>query len=163
MTTRFMQKPDRSRSGFLLVVALLLTTLVALIALGLLGVRKGSYASSRAAVTSVQARALARSGLNDIWVKLGKDPFFPTGIGDEQEVFSYQEEVKDDTDRLVGSYDVKVDRKYRRSHEVVLLESTGRVGGLNSDSTTFTIYAELSTNSSDFGFKVWEEGTTPKL
>lgn len=153
----------KKSSGFLIVVALLLTVLVALIALGLLGIRKGSYASSRAAVSTVQARALARSGLNDIWVKLGKDPFFPTGIGDEQDVFSYQEEVKDDADRAVGSYFVKVNRKYRQSHQVILLESTGRVGGLDADSTTFTIYAELSIKSDDFGFKVWEEGTIPKL
>lgn len=144
-------------------VALLLTVLVAMIALGLLGIRKGSYSSSRAAVNSVQARALARSGLNDIWIKLGKDPFFPTGIGDEQDIFAYREDVRDTGDRVVGSYAVKVNRKYRISHQVVLLESTGRVGGLNSESATFTIYAELSTLPDDFGFKVWEEGTIPRL
>lgn len=153
----------RNPRGFLLVVALLLTALVAMIALGLLGIRKGSYASSRAAVSSVQSRALARSGLNDIWSKIGKDPFFPTGIGDEQEVFSFQEEVSDSGGQVVGEYTVKVDRRYRISHEIILLESTGRVGGLSSDSAGYTIYAELSIKADDFGFKVWEEGTTPKL
>lgn len=153
----------KRQNGFLLVVALLLTVLVAMIALGLLGIRKGSYSSSRAAVSSVQARALARSGLNDIWVKLGKDPFFPTGIGDEQDIFAYREDVVDSSGKIVGSYAVKVNRKYRITHQVILIESTGRVGGLNADSSAYTIYAELSTKSDDFGYKVWEEGTTPKL
>ena len=149
--------------GFLLVTALLLTVLVAIIALGLLGIRRGSYAGSRAAVREVQARALARSGLNDIWIKLSKDPFFPTGIGDDQEQFSYREEVFNENGESVGTYTVRVNRAYRVSHEVVLLESTGRVGKLSAHSASHTIYAELSTKSGDFEFKVWEEGVTPRL
>lgn len=149
--------------GFLLVAALLITVLVAIIALGLLGIRRGSYASSRAAVREVQARALARSGLNDIWAKLSKDPFFPTGIGDDQEQFSYREEVFNESGDSVGTYTIRVDRGYRVSHDVILLESTGRVGKLSADSASHTIYAELSTGSGDFEFKVWEEGVTPRL
>lgn len=144
-------------------MALLITVLISVIALGLLGIRRGSYASSRAVVNSVQARALARSGLNDIWVKLSKDPFFPTGIGDDQEQFSYREEVFNQAGESVGTYSVKVDRAYRVSLNVIRLESTGRVGGLSKDSSTHTIYAELNTESGDFDFKVWQEGTTPRL
>jgi hypothetical protein len=144
-------------------MALLITVLIALIALGLLGIRRGSYASSRAVVNSVQARALARSGLNDIWVKLSKDPFFPTGIGDDQEQFSYREEVTNSRNEIVGSYTVKVDRTFRRTLNVVRIESTGRVGGLTENSSTHTIYAELSTDAGDFAFKVWQEGTKAKL
>ncbi len=155
MTTR--------NKGFLLVLALLITVLIAVIALGLLGIRRGSYASSKAVINSVQARALARSGINDIWVKLSNDPFFPTGIGDEQEQFSYREEVRDSNDEVVGTYTVKVDRAYRRTLEVVRLESTGRVGGLKAESSTHTIYAELSTKPGDFTLKVWQEGTTPRI
>ena len=156
-------KRSPQRRAFLLVTALLLTVLVAIIALGLLGIRRGSYASSRAAVREVQARALARSGLNDIWVKLSKDPFFPTGIGDDQEQFSYREEVFDNAGESVGTYSIKVDRGYRRTHDVIRLESTGRVGGLTAESATHTIYAELATQSGDFEFRVWEEGVTPRL
>lgn len=156
-------RPEKSDRGFLLVAALLLTIFVAIIALGLLGIRRGSYASSKAAVNSVQARALARSGLNDIWIKLTKDPFFPTGIGDEQTQFTYREEVVDDGGRIVGSYLVRVDRQFRRSLEIVRIESTGRVGGLSEESSSHTIYAELSIKPGDYGFKVWHEGTTPRL
>jgi len=153
----------RNERAFLLVAALLLTVLVAIIALGLLGIRRGSYASSKALVNSVQARALARSGMNDIWVKLSKDPFFPTGIGDDQEQFSYREDILDLDGDPAGSYTVKVDRTYRRSLNIVRLESTGRVGGLTEESSTHTIYAELYTRPGDFEFKVWEEGTYPRL
>lgn len=144
-------------------MALMLTVLVAIIALGLLGVRRGSYRSSRAALNAVQARALARSGMNDIWVKLSKDPFFPTGIGDDQTQFAYREEVLDEDGESKGTYAVKVDRTFRLELDVVRLESTGRVGGLSEESSTHTIYAELSTRPGDFKFKVWEEGTLPRL
>lgn len=149
--------------GFLLVFALLLTILVTVIALGLLGVRRGNYAASRAIVNNLQARALAHSGMNDIWAKLANDPNFPTGIGDEQVQFSYREEVLDSARREVGSYTVRIDRRYRQTHEVVLLESTGVAGGLDANSSTFTIYAELSTREGQFEFKVWHEGTSPRL
>lgn len=153
----------RPSGGFLLVFALLLTVLVTLIALGLLGIRRGSYAASIAVFNSVQAREMARSGLNDIWAKLCNDPNFPTGIGDEQVQFSYREEVIDSTGQEVGSYTVRIDRIYRKTHNIVLLESTGIAGGLDGDSSTFTIYAELSTKEGEFEFKVWQEGTIPRL
>lgn len=151
------------KRGFLLVFALMLTILVTIIALGLLGVRRGNYAASVAIVNSIQARSLARSGMNDIWAKLANDPYFPTGIGDEQLQFAYREEVVDSTGREVGSYTVRIDRRYRQTHKVVLLESTGTAGGLNASSSTFTIYAELSTEVGEFEFKVWHEGTSPRL
>jgi hypothetical protein len=151
------------KRGFLLVFALLLTILVTIIALGLLGIRRGNYAASKAIVNSIQARSLAQSGMNDIWAKLSNDPYFPTGIGDEQTQFAYREEVVDSTGREVGSYTVRIDRRYRQTHQVVLLESTGVAGGLDANSSTFTIYAELSTKVGEFEFKVWHEGTSPRI
>ena len=156
-------KSFRRKKGFLLVFALMLTILVTIIALGILGIRRGSYAASKAIVNGVQARGLAHSGLNDIWAKLAKDPFFPTGVGDEQVQFAYREEVQDSLGKDVGSYTVKIDRRYRDTHNVVLLESTGISGGLTSTSASFTIYAELSTLPGEFQFKVWHEGTAPRL
>lgn len=158
-----MMKWVRSKRGFLLVFALMLTILVTIIALGLLGIRRGNYAASKAIVNNFQARALAHSGMNDIWAKLSNDPFFPTGIGDEQVQFAYREDVVDSTGREVGSYTVRIDRRYRQTHKVVLLESTGVAGGLDANSSTFTIYAELSTEIGEFEYKVWHEGTSPRL
>ena len=153
----------RNRRGFLLVFALLLTVLISLIALALLGLKKGGYASSTAAIKAVQARSMARSGIGDLWIKLSKDPFFPGGVGDDQERFSYREEVTDTNGELAGSYQVVLDRKYRFSHNVLRMECTGISGTLSEDSAHHTIYAELSIEPGDFGFKVWEEGVSPKL
>ncbi|MFA5508152.1 MAG: hypothetical protein WC314_22795 [Vulcanimicrobiota bacterium] len=152
-----------TRRAFLMVFALLLTTFIAVIALALLGLRKGGYASSTAVVNSVQARSLARSGIADIWVKLSKDPLFPGGAGDDQLRFSFREDVTDTNGNFVGSYRVIFDRKDRLTHEVLRIESTGIVGNLTEESSRHTIYAELSTVSGDFRFKVWQEGTSPRL
>ena len=151
------------KRAFLLVFALILTTLIALIALALLGIRKGGYASSQAVVNSVQARCLARSGMGDIWTKLSKDPLFPPGAGDAQVLFSYREEVKDASDKVIGAYRVTMDRSDRYETEVIRVESTGVAGALADESSHFTIYGELSIKPGDFRFKVWQEGTSPKL
>lgn len=158
-----MKRVALAKRGFLLVFALLLTVLISMIALGVLGLKKGGYASSQAAVNSIQARSLARAGMADIWVKISKDPFFPAGVGDDQTRFSYREEIENTAGQTVGSYSVLLDRRYRLSHEIILLECTGVSGTLNSESAHHTIYAELSIRSGDFRFKVWQEGISPKL
>lgn len=156
-----MRKP--ARKGFLIVFALLLTVLITLIALGLLGLKEGSYASSKAAINSVQARSLARSGMGDIWAKLSKDPHYPGGVGDDQELFAFREDVYAANGDLVGSYQMIMDRKYRLTHNVLRLECTGTAGQLTDKSSTHIIYAELSTVPGEFRFKVWQEGTSPRL
>lgn len=151
------------RRGFLLVFSLLLTVFIAIIALGLMGAKQGNYATSKAVLDAVQARALARSGLDDIWVKLGKDPSFPSGIGDEQKVFSYSEEMLDSDSNPVGSYRVTVDKTFLDTHEIIVIESTGTAGADIASSTRFTIYAELDVRPGTFAFKVREEGSAPRL
>ena len=151
------------KGGFLLVFSLLLTVIISLIALSLLQLRKASYASSQNAILAVQARALARGGIGDAWTKLGKDPFFPGGIGDEQKRFSYRENVTNDTGEVVGSFTVVVDRTHRFSHQIVKIESQGVAGDLGERSATFTIYTELSVDPDDFRFKSWQEGAAPSL
>ena len=155
--------PLSRRRAFLIVFALLLTVFIAVIALALLGLRKGGYASSTAVVNSVQARSLARSGVADIWIKLSKDPLFPGGAGDDQLRFSFREDVRDIDDNYIRSYRVIMDRTDRLTHEVLRIESTGIAGALTDESSQYTIYAELSTVSGDFRFKVWQEGTNPSL
>lgn len=153
----------RRKAGFLLVFALLLTVLITIIALGLLGLKKGGYASSRAAINAVQARSLARSGMSDVWTKLTKDPFFPGGLGDDQRYFTYREEMTDSGGRNIGSYRVAVDRTYRFTHQLVRIEVTGVSGQLDSESSHHTIYAELSIDPNDYRFKVWQEGIASRL
>lgn len=151
-----------SRGGFLLVFALLLSVLICLVALGMLSLRKAGYASSQGAVQAVQARALARSGLGDIYTKLSKDPLFPAGVGDRQTRFTFREEVRDG-EKLVGFYTVVVDRTYRISHQMVRIESLGVAGSGDARDPHHRIYAELSIDPDDYGFKVWEEGAEARL
>lgn len=150
------------RRGFLLVFSLLLVVLISLIALGLFSLRKAGYASSRGAVMALQARTLATSGMTDAWIKLSKDPLFPSGVGDNQVTFSYREQVETLDGDLVGFYTVTVDRAYRLSHKVVRIESLG-VAGEVEGSARHRIYAELSVDPEDFRFKVWQEGAPARL
>lgn len=151
------------KAGFLLVVALLLTVLTAMLGLSLLGIRKASYASSQSAARTIQARALARSGIGDVWIKYSKDPAFPEGLGDEQTRFSYRETVTDLDRNEIGSYTVTLDRSDRFTTKLIRIESTGIVGSVERDQTRHTIYAELSIEAGDFRYKVWQEGTVPQL
>lgn len=148
--------------GFLLVFSLLLAVLISLIAMGLLSLRKAGYASSKGAVTALQARSLARSGMADIWMKVSKDPLFPSGVGDQQVRFDFREEVRDAEGDLVGFYTVSVDRTHRLSHKVLRLQSLG-VAGEADESARHRIYAELSIDAVDFRFKVWQEGAESRL
>ncbi len=152
---------SRSR-GFLLVFSLLLVVLISLVVLGMLALRRASNASSRGTVAAVQARSLARSGLADIWMKVSKDPFFPSGVGDRQVGLTFREQVDDRDGNLIGFYTVTIDRTYRLSHRVLRIESVGTAGEAD-DSARHRIYAELSLDGNDFRFKVWQEGAEPRL
>lgn len=147
----------------MLVFSLLLSVLICMVALGMLALRRAGYASSQGAVSAVQARALARSGLSDIWTKLSKDPLFPAGVGDRQIRFTFREEVLDQDKHPIGFYTVIVDRRYRESHQVVRLESLGVAGSGGERDPHFRIYAEFSVNPDDFKLKVWEEGVEARL
>lgn len=151
------------RKGFLLVFALMLTILITVIGFGMLSAFKGNYAASRAALESIQARNLARSGMEDIRAKLSRNPFFPSGVGDEQRVFSFSEVVTDFDGKEIGSYRVSVDRTYRDTHHVILVESTGIAGQTEGNGARHTLYGELHTVDGDFVFKIWQEGALPRL
>lgn len=155
---------NRGRRGFLLVFALLLVVLIAMLGLSLLNIQRAQHSSSQAALESLQARSLARAGMADAELKIAKDPFFPSGVGDNQDVFSYSEDV--DTVRSatpVGRFTVTVDRSFEDLHGVVRIESTGIVGQNAGSSARYTIYGELSVYPDSYGFKVWRESVLPQL
>jgi hypothetical protein len=149
--------------GFLLVFALMLTVLITVIGFGMLSAHKGNYATSRGALESILARNLARSGIEDARVKLTRYPFFPSGVGDEQKVFSYSERVVDFDGGDVGSYQVVVDRSFRDTHQIIRVESTGIVGQTGPNSARHTLYGELYTQEGNFVFRIWQEGSLPRL
>ncbi len=151
------------RKGFLLVFALMLTVLITVIGFGMLSAFKGNYAASRSVLESIQARSLARSGMEDVRVKLARNPFFPSGVGDEQKVFSYSEIVRDFDGNDIGSYQVTVDRSWRDTHHVILVESIGIAGEAEANSARHTLYGELHTQEGNYVFKIWQEGALPQL
>lgn len=147
----------RTQAGSALVFALLISILLAVVGLYLIGARRGVYANARSTVYSAQARALALAGMDDMTVKLAKDAFFPTGVPDEQKVFSYKEVLRDpnDADRVWGTYQCTVDRT-RDDGGLLFLLSVGTVGPIKSPHARYRVAAVLNLNT--FTFSHWREG-----
>ena len=148
------------RRGFLLVLSLFLCLLVVIIGLAYLAVKQGEYAAGQAVVAHAQAKNIARAGMEDLKAKLSKDEFFPTGVGDEQLVFSYSEEITAISDpSLSGSYRITVDRTHK-ADDILVLVSVGTVGPVEHPRGRYSVYAELDITS--YRFKVWKEGSLPR-
>src|SRR5690606_17885313 len=99
-----------SPHGSVLIFALLFTVLTTLIGLSLIGMKKGHYSASQLAVRAEQAKLLAHAGIHDAVAKLQKDPFFPSGVGDDQTYFSYKESLESSgSGETLGYYQVTVD------------------------------------------------------
>lgn len=143
--------------GSALVFALMISILLAVIGLYLIGARRGVYANARSTVYSAQARALALAGMDDMTVKLAKDAFFPTGVPDEQKVFSYKEELRDpdDPSKVYGTYQCTVNRT-RDEEGLIFLLSVGTVGPVKSPHARYRVASVL--NLSDFSVSHWREG-----
>lgn len=153
-----MMRPSKTgRRGSALVFALLVSILLAVIGMYLIGARRGVYANARATVYSAQARGLALAGMDDMTVKLAKDPFFPTGIPDEQKVFSYTETLRDPTngDAVVGTYHCTVDRS-RSDDALIFLMSVGTVGPVKAPQARYRVAAIL--DMTDYSLTHWREG-----
>lgn len=147
----------RAPRGSAIVFALLISILIAVVGLYLIGARRGVYANARSTVYSAQARAVALAGMEDMIVKLAKDSFFPTGVPDEQKVFSYQETLThpDDPSQVWGVYQCTVDRT-RDKDGLVFLLSVGSIGSLTQPQARYRVASVLNLN--DFRFSHWREG-----
>lgn len=147
----------QSRRGSALVFALLVSILLAVIGLYLIGARRGVYANARATVYSAQARALALAGMDDMTVKLSKDAFFPTGVPDEQKIFSYSETLRDPNNAgvVLGTYQCTVDRS-RSEDGLIFLMSVGTVGPVKAPQGRYRVAAVLDT--SNYSLSHWREG-----
>lgn len=67
--------------------------------------------AAKAQALSIQARALALAGWEDVRLKLGKDILFP-GSSDTQSAFTYSEDVYSLDGSYVGNYTVKIDSRW---------------------------------------------------
>lgn len=104
--------------GFLLVAALMLTTLFLVTGLGLLSAQASRYASAARIAEGIQAKNAALSGMEDVRVKLAKDVKFPPRKSKErnQFKFAYSENLPTPPGAPPISYSVVVD--YELEHEV---------------------------------------------
>lgn len=147
----------KGQRGSAIVFALLISLLLAVVGLYLIGTRRGAYATGRASIYQAQARGLAQAGMEDMLVKLAKDSFFPTGVPDEQKVFSYQENMPDpqDEERVLGVYQCTVDRG-REAEGFVFLLSVGTSGSIEQPLARYRVAAILDLRT--FTVTSWREG-----
>lgn len=100
-----------SEKGSLIVAALLLFAIMLSLGLGLMSAQVSRMRAAKAQALSIQARALALAGWDDVRLKLGKDILFPH-TSDTQAFFSYSEDVYDLNNNYVGNYTVKIDTRW---------------------------------------------------
>ena len=114
----------------MLLSALLVCLTIFALGLGLLTQRSLAYREAVGLAATLQALELARAGLEDARSKLDHDSGFPLVNGDDQEAFSYTEEVTDSvTGQVVGRYRVEIDLRYRNPPAQLLrIHSLGLAG-----------------------------------
>lgn len=134
-----------SLKGSVLVFVLLLTTLMFLLAMAMANQSQGEVKASLGAARAAEARALAFAGLSDARAKLARDLRFPPPGADDQAVYAYSEDVSDlDGGRVIGSYNVTVDRRYEGApYFMVRLRSEGVLGLRTRAVARSTVVADL--------------------
>lgn len=132
------------RGGFLMVLVLLLLSLWLIFGLAFLSRSSSQYRAHRAQLASVQARAIAMAGLEQVRAKLDKDPSFPPRGAEDQKVFAYQEEILEpDGTTRAGSVRVVIDRTYGDPpFQVLKIRCTGLVGPRGAPTARRTLEAE---------------------
>jgi hypothetical protein len=131
----------------ILVLTLLLMGIFLIMGMGFLQQRVAQNRAAVAAVEEVQARAIARSGLEDAMAKFRKHHDFPPQSDLAQSRYSYSEQMLDVDGEPVGSYSVSVDTRYAAGKYWLLrLSSTGIVGPASQPLASCTLYAEIDTS-----------------
>lgn len=129
--------------GFMIVAALFLVLILLIMSLAFLSKKVLQYRGAVLLKHSALARALAEAGLEDARVKLERDLAFPPPGGEDQEVFSYTEDVYDGTTRL-GSSTVTVDTTWETTpYAVIRITSRGIAGPAEDPLAVRELVAEL--------------------
>lgn len=132
------------RRGSSLIVVMLITLILFSLGVGLLSKRHLQYKGSYQATYAVQARALARAGLEDARAKLTADYRFPPQPDDGGKVFSYNEEVRDLDGNLVGHYTVSIDFSLQAPpFSILRVTSVGAAGQMLAPTARAKMYAEF--------------------
>jgi hypothetical protein len=148
------KRVDR-RSGSILVMALLLVVLVATIGLATIAGMSGRYAASRGNLASFKASSLAKMGIEDMLIKLAKDPFFPEGVPDDHKEFSYQDVVNGPDGKETGLYTCTIDWTHREDGYFVLT-SVGTLGSIKEPRSRYRMRCNLTLD--EFRVENWREG-----
>ena len=143
------------RRGSILVLALLLVVLIATIGLATIAGVSGTYAASRGNVATFRASSLAQMGIEDLLVKLAKDPFFPDGVSNDYKEFSYQEIVLGENDEEIGIYTCTVNWT-NEENGYYELTAVGNLGDIQEPKARYQIRTKLMLT--DFTTQDWSEG-----
>lgn len=128
------------RRGSTLVVALLVTVVLASIAASLLSRRVAQRAVTNARFQTVQAEEIAWAGLEDARVKLMNSRDFPPTSAFASTTFTYSEQVLDAAAQPVGTYLVEVDLR-NKNRAIIRSSAIPR----NQEDPALTLRAELDT------------------
>ncbi len=116
-------------SGALLIATLFLSLILLIMGMALLGIRASQKKSAVETGYSIQARHFAEAGMEDAKIKLQKCINFPESL-ENQDEFSYREEITDFNGKPLGIYCVTIDLKSRESAKFVSVTTVGISGVL---------------------------------
>jgi hypothetical protein len=143
------------KRGSILVMALLLVILVATIGMATIAGLSGRYASSRGSLATLRSSSLARMGIEDMLIKLAKDPFYPEGVPNDHKEFSYQDVVTGPDGERMGLYTCTIDWTHR-DVGYYRLTSVGKLGTVLEPRSSYRMECKLLLDT--FEVVDWREG-----
>jgi len=130
------QKPAKKRIRAAILIATLFLSLILLImGMALLSIKTSQMKSTVLTGQAVRARHLAEAGMEDAKIKLQKCVDFPQQVEDQEE-FTYREEVSDFDGNIIGIYKVTINIRNRNEHHYVQVISLGITGHIITNPTS---------------------------
>lgn len=134
----------KTRRGSALVAVLVSLTIFAILGAALLQRQRLAYSEATHGKQGLQALALSQAGLEDARLKLEKDYRFPPPGDPSQTSFDYSETLLDWNGKVVGKYQVCIDRSHAREpHYIVRVESIGFVTSQSGENHRSGLVAEF--------------------
>ncbi len=146
------------RTGFALVLALLLSALLLVLGMAFMTKQSYRYRLARAVADATVAKNLAMAGYENCRVKLQHDLLFPPPDNRYHDEYSYREVVHElGSTQEVGSFEVTVDRRWMDPpYEVIVITVDGHP---EDTAAHYRIRAELNIKAGAFDIVRWEENS----
>ncbi len=133
-----------SRRRGILVPCIILLSLLLVLCLANLSRQPYHYRAARASSQSSQARALARTGLEDFLTKWRLDLYYPPPTDGQSQLFTYSQPVLDAGGQPLGSFRIEVDGRWSKPpHQVLRVFSDGLLGDGQQPQARYRIEAIL--------------------